>query len=88
MTAIPSPAAPAAAGPRPGDWHDQALCAQTDPEIFHPEVGRSALEAKRICAACPVQPECRAYAIGRPELLGVWGGLTARQRRRLRQTAA
>jgi WhiB family transcriptional regulator, redox-sensing transcriptional regulator len=42
------------------DWRDSALCAQTDPAIFFPEVGDSAAEAKRICSGCEVRAECLA----------------------------
>ena len=34
------------------EWHDKALCAQTDPEAFFPEKGGSTREAKRICESC------------------------------------
>ncbi len=41
-------------------WRDSALCAQTDPEAYYPEIGGSARAAKRTCLACPVTTECRA----------------------------
>ncbi|MGH3500941.1 MAG: WhiB family transcriptional regulator [Nocardioidaceae bacterium] len=65
-------------------WMEDALCAQTDPEVFFPDKGQSAKQAKRVCARCPVQQPCLAYALDRPELQGVWGGLTERERRQLR----
>jgi WhiB family redox-sensing transcriptional regulator len=40
-------------------------------------------QAKKICAACPVLAECRAHALENEEY-GVWGGLTANQRREVR----
>lgn len=60
-----------------------ALCAQTDPELFHPAKGEPTAPAKRVCAACPVRAECREYALRRHEPHGVWGGLSARERRRI-----
>jgi len=36
-------------------WRTEALCAQTDPEIFFPEKGTPARAALRVCAACPVE---------------------------------
>ncbi|MFH8797086.1 WhiB family transcriptional regulator [Streptomyces sp. NPDC017941] len=72
-----------AAGPRPG-WQTDALCAQTDPDAFFPEVGGSPRAAVRTCATCPVRPDCLAYALARPSLSGIWGGLTTVQRDRLR----
>ncbi|SCD58072.1 WhiB family transcriptional regulator, redox-sensing transcriptional regulator, partial [Streptomyces sp. SolWspMP-sol7th] len=37
--------------------------------------------AKRVCADCPVRVECREHALVQPEPYGVWGGLTAAERR-------
>ena len=67
------------------EWQDQALCAQTDPEAFYPEKGGSTREAKRICQACPVQDECLEFALANDERFGIWGGLSERERRRLRK---
>ena len=66
-----------------GEWARDALCAQTDPEAFFPEKGRSNAAAKRVCLACPVRAECLDAALSRPERFGVWGGLSERERRRL-----
>ena len=70
---------------RPDDgvlkWMDQALCPQTDPEIFFPEKGGSTREAKRVCAKCPVLEECLDYAIESDQRYGIWGGLSERERR-------
>lgn len=72
-------------------WYDDALCAQTDPESFFPERdlhgdhGWNAVrEAKGICRRCPVATECLAFALAENELFGVWGGLTAKERARMR----
>jgi WhiB family transcriptional regulator, redox-sensing transcriptional regulator len=66
-------------------WQDRALCAQTDPEAFFPEKGGSTREAKRICTTCPVRDECLEYALGNDERFGIWGGLSERERRRLKR---
>ena len=42
-------------------------------------------EAKAICAACPVNATCLAYALYQPDLEGFWGGTSAASRRELRQ---
>ncbi|AAR29703.1 hypothetical protein VWBp13 [Streptomyces phage VWB] len=65
------------------EWQSRALCAQTDPELFHPEIGRTCRNARKVCGACEVQSECLAHALAVPETDGVWGGLTYRERRRL-----
>ncbi|MDH2455522.1 WhiB family transcriptional regulator [Corynebacterium bovis] len=67
------------------DWQEQALCAQTDPEAFFPEKGGSTREAKRICQACGVRDECLEYALANDERFGIWGGLSERERRRLKK---
>jgi WhiB family redox-sensing transcriptional regulator len=66
-------------------WQERALCAQTDPEAFFPEKGGSTREAKRICSGCEVRAECLDYALGHDERFGIWGGLSERERRRLRR---
>jgi WhiB family transcriptional regulator, redox-sensing transcriptional regulator len=68
-------------------WQEQALCAQTDPEAFFPEKGGSTREAKRICVGCEVKGECLEYALGQDERFGIWGGLSERERRRLKRAA-
>lgn len=42
-------------------------------------------EAKAICATCPVQEECLAFALAKPERYGVWGGLGEKERETLRK---
>ncbi len=68
-------------------WQEEALCAQTDPEAFFPEKGGSTREAKRICVGCDVKSECLEYALGHDERFGIWGGLSERERRRLKRLA-
>ena len=69
------------------DWHERALCAQTDPEAFFPEKGGSTREAKKICTGCEVRSECLSYALANDERFGIWGGLSERERRRLKRSA-
>jgi len=66
-------------------WQDRALCAQTDPEAFFPEKGGSTREAKRICQGCEVRAECLEYALHKDERFGIWGGLSERERRRIKR---
>ncbi len=66
-------------------WQERALCAQTDPEAFFPEKGGSTREAKRICMGCEVRDECLDYALAHDERFGIWGGLSERERRRLKR---
>jgi WhiB family redox-sensing transcriptional regulator len=68
-------------------WQERALCAQTDPESFFPEKGGSTREAKRVCTTCEVRSECLEYALRHDERFGIWGGLSERERRRVRRAA-
>jgi WhiB family redox-sensing transcriptional regulator len=71
--------------PEDPGWQELALCAQTDPEAFFPEKGGSTREAKRVCQSCEVRQECLEYALGNDERFGIWGGLSERERRRLKR---
>jgi WhiB family redox-sensing transcriptional regulator len=68
-------------------WQDEALCAETDPEAFFPEKGGSTREAKRVCRSCEVRAECLKYALEHDERFGIWGGMSERERRRLKKSA-
>jgi WhiB family transcriptional regulator, redox-sensing transcriptional regulator len=88
LTVVPD--APVAFEPEPlppaaDQWQDRALCAQTDPEAFFPEKGGSTREAKKICLGCEVRHECLDYALEHDERFGIWGGLSERERRRLKR---
>ena len=79
-----TPAMPAIT-PEDDLWQEKALCAQTDPEAFFPEKGGSTREAKRICLGCEVRDACLDYALAHDERFGIWGGLSERERRRLKR---
>jgi len=68
-------------------WQGRALCAETDPEAFFPEKGGSTREAKRICSGCEVRAQCLEFALAHDERFGIWGGLSERERRRLKRHA-
>jgi len=64
-------------------WMERANCIGIDPEAFFPDRGgRIPTTVRQACATCPVQAECLEYAIAE-DLLGYWGGLSERQRRRI-----
>jgi WhiB family redox-sensing transcriptional regulator len=65
-------------------WRDRGRCKGADPEVFYPDDDEDpGEEAKAICDACVVREACLEYAVAAREKLGVWGGYTARERRRL-----
>lgn len=72
------------------DWQDQAVCGtdpDVDPKWFFPARGdtTSVKKAKAACERCSVTDDCLAYALWSGEPFGIWGGLSARQRRALRR---
>ena len=72
--------------PEAHDWELEAVCRTVDPDIFFPvSPGKaSAAEpAKAICRRCPVRLKCLQGALEREEVVGIWGGMTTRERRRL-----
>ncbi|MGO9034349.1 WhiB family transcriptional regulator [Mycobacterium sp.] len=88
LSLVPVPDAVEVFDPEPvttDQWQDRALCAQTDPEAFFPEKGGSTREAKKICLGCEVRAECLDYALAHDERFGIWGGLSERERRRLKR---
>jgi WhiB family redox-sensing transcriptional regulator len=68
-------------------WQERGLCAQTDPEAFFPEKGGSTREAKKVCLTCDVRQDCLEYALENDERFGIWGGLSERERRKLKKQA-
>lgn len=71
-----------------GSWADRAACRNVDPETFFPKREGNTAEAKKVCAACPVKSECAEYAIANRIAYGVWGGLSPKERHRLRRVSA
>jgi WhiB family transcriptional regulator, redox-sensing transcriptional regulator len=65
-------------------WRDRGRCKGADPTVFYPEDDEDPGEvAKAICESCGVREACLEYAITTREKAGVWGGYTARERRRI-----
>ncbi|MEB3023458.1 WhiB family transcriptional regulator [Mycolicibacter sp. MYC098] len=65
-------------------WQEQSSCKEADPEMFFPEKGGATSAAKRICKSCPVKRECLQHALDHDERFGIWGGLSERERRKLK----
>ncbi|CAM5226412.1 Transcriptional regulator WhiB1 [Streptomyces alboniger] len=74
------------------EWLRGAACVGEDPELFFP-VGttgpalRDIAAAKRVCARCPVTPECLAFALDCGQTSGVWGGTCEEERDALLRSA-
>ena len=69
-------------------WQNFANWLGVDPDLFFPEGGASTKEAMAVCRAWVVREDCLEYALENSEKFGIWGGLSERERRRLRRARA
>ncbi len=69
-------------------WQEMANCRGADQDLFFPERGASTRKAKAICGACAVKDDCLEFAITKGERFGIWGGMSERERRRIRRQRA
>src|SRR6266508_4284903 len=77
-----------AGDPEDHGWQDHANCLGVDPDLFFPERGASTREAKEVCRGCVVRDSCLEYALVNGEKFGIWGGMSERERRRIRRQRA
>lgn len=71
-------------------WRVDAICRDTDPELFFPvgTTGYALLQiarAKEVCHQCPVRRDCLQYALETNQDSGIWGGTSEEERRTLRR---
>lgn len=64
-------------------WRQLGACRGLDPGIFYPESDDDADQAKAVCAECGVRVACLEHALASREKVGVWGGATERERRKI-----
>jgi WhiB family redox-sensing transcriptional regulator len=72
-------------------WQHRAGCRGEDAEMFFApnyferkeEKEDREVQAKTICARCPVRDECLEYALRNREPHGIWGGLNESERKSL-----
>ncbi len=72
-------------------WQLRGACVGQDPELFFaPDGSRGPtralyeVEAKALCAQCPVRQQCLEYAL-EARMDGVWGATNELERRALRR---
>lgn len=84
MTVAPPTQTQAPSGPQEWihDWASLGACTAADPDALFVQ-GKAQRTAKLICKGCPVVAECLADALDNKTELGVWGGMTERERRAL-----
>ena len=78
------------------DW-SLAGCKGSDIDSFYPPEYQSlnvservywrdrVADAKATCIECPLREACLDWALKNDEVFGIWGGFTARERRRLQR---
>ncbi len=74
-------------------WRNEAVCRDTDPELFFPigTTGQALLQidkAKEVCDECPVKVKCLDFAIETNQDSGIWGGTSEEERRDIRRQIA
>jgi WhiB family redox-sensing transcriptional regulator len=74
-------------------WRDEAVCRDTDPDLFFPigTTGQALLQidrAKQVCNECTVQVSCLEFALETNQDSGVWGGTSEEERRDIRRKIA
>ncbi len=84
------------------NWQTSALCASSsyDPNMWFADpteeqehtatmkAWEQVCTARDVCRMCSVRTECLDYAMYRPFLQGIWGGLSGEERKTLRQVRA
>ncbi|MFH8342201.1 WhiB family transcriptional regulator [Streptomyces sp. AM6-12] len=74
------------------NWREHAACRYEDPDLFFPigTTGPAQVQAERakvVCARCPVREQCLDWALDTGQAIGVWGGTTELERRKLSRRA-
>ena len=69
----------------PAEWMRHAACRHHPTRLWFPERGEPTHHAKNICNTCPVKQDCLEYALEIPNCVGIWGGMSGRQRRQIRK---
>jgi WhiB family redox-sensing transcriptional regulator len=82
LTFLPPPA-----GGHDPFWRERRACKDADPELFFPTRTKGATartrQARGICGGCPVRRECLNEALVTFQDVGVWGGTTPKERRKM-----
>ncbi|NBV73648.1 MAG: WhiB family transcriptional regulator [Actinobacteria bacterium] len=65
------------------EWRMLGACRGLDASLFYPDEDDTAEEAKSVCEDCSVRVACLEHALANREKVGVWGGATERERRRM-----
>jgi excisionase family DNA binding protein len=67
------------------NWRADSVCRKHPTRWWFGGDHRETVLAKGLCAGCAVQVPCLEFALGRPELLGVWATTTPNERAAMRR---
>ena len=67
------------------EWRGRAACLGKPSELWFVDVGGSTAEGKAICFTCEVRQECLDYALDTNQQYGIFGGLTIKERRKIKK---
>ncbi len=72
------------------DWRRDAICRDTDPDLFFPvgTTGQALVQierAREVCGQCPVSTDCLEFALETNQDSGIWGGTSEEERRKIRR---
>ena len=65
-------------------WQRSGACRGENVEAFVPSVGGNFNRARELCRGCTVRSECLSFALADEDVVGMWGGTTAPERRQMR----
>lgn len=66
--------------------YEEPKCAEVGGDFWFPEKAEDSTEirmAKQLCVSCTHKKECLEWGINN-EMFGIWGGLTSKERQRIR----
>ena len=66
-------------------WRSESICRKHPTRWWFGGDQRETAVARGICATCGVQSACLEFAIGRPEMLGIWAATTPADRAAIRR---
>ncbi len=69
------------------NWREAGACNDMADVDFFPSAEDVAAirRAQAVCDSCPVMDECLTYALETNQSEGIWGGMTATERAKLRR---
>ncbi|MDG2427279.1 MAG: WhiB family transcriptional regulator [Acidimicrobiales bacterium] len=70
---------------RSDKWNLRGACRGMEAAVFYPDpaIAEDTARALAVCASCDVREACRKHALAHREFVGIWGGTTGSERRRL-----